>query len=125
MTPPGESRLPPINFAALADALLARAHTLVPVWCPGGAQRGAEYICGSVQGGAGDSCAINLITGKWGDFAGDERGGDLVSLYAACHSLSMGMAAVQVGSPVSDDGRGLKPLAVSSPAKVAAFARQR
>lgn len=96
MTPTGESRLPPINFAALADALLARAHTLVPVWCPGGTQRGAEYICGSVQGGAGDSCAINLTTGKWGDFAGDDRGGDLVSLYAACHSLSMGMAAVQV-----------------------------
>lgn len=89
--------LPPINFAALADALLARAHTLVPMWCPGGTQRGHEYICGSVQGGAGSSCAINLVNGKWSDFASDERGNDLVSLYKACFGLeSMGKAAVQV-----------------------------
>lgn len=93
--------LPPIQFEALASALLARAHTLVPNWCPGGVQRGHEYFCGSVQGGAGDSCAINLTSGRWCDFAGsdDDRGNDLISLYAAVHGFSrqeMGKAAVQV-----------------------------
>lgn len=93
--------LPPIQFEALARALLARAHELVPNWCPGGVQRGHEYFCGSVQGGAGDSCAINLTSGKWCDFAGsdDDRGNDLISLYAAVNGFSrqeMGKAAVEV-----------------------------
>lgn len=103
---------PPINFGALADALLAQAHTLVPMWCPGGTQRGHEYMCGSVQGGAGDSCAINLATGKWADFAGDERGNDLVSLYAACYGLPMGKAAVQVAREM-----GLEDVADVQPAR--------
>lgn len=93
--------LPPIQFAALADALLARAHQLVPEWLPGGVQRGHEYFCGSLSGGAGTSCAVNLTNGKWSDFAGgpDDRGNDLISLYAAINDFSkqeMGKAAVQV-----------------------------
>ena len=101
---------PPINFAALADALLAQAHTLVPMWLPGGTLRGAEYACGSVQGGAGSSCSVNLTSGKWGDFAADERGNDLVSLYAACFGLPMGKAAVQVARELGlEDVAGVQP----------------
>lgn len=103
--------LPPINFGALADALLAQAGTLVPMWLPGGVQRGHEYVCGSVQGGAGSSCLVNLQTGKWSDFAsGDERGNDLVSLYAACYGLSMGKAALQVARELGLEGvAGVQP----------------
>ena len=36
------------------------------------------------------------MDGKWADFSADERGGDLLSLYAAIHGLSMTRAAVQV-----------------------------
>jgi hypothetical protein len=90
--------LPPIKFQALADALLAKAKDLVPAWIRGGIIRGSEYICGSLSGGEGDSCAINLVTGQWADFAGsaEERGGDLVSLYAAIHSLTMAEAALDL-----------------------------
>lgn len=88
--------LPPINFIALAEALLARADTLVPAWLPGGRREGHEYKCASLSGGAGGSCSINLKTGAWGDFATDEKGRDLISLYAAIHGLDMGKAAVQV-----------------------------
>lgn len=88
--------LPPIKFAELADALLARADQLVPAWLPGGVQRGHEYVCGSLSGGSGSSCSVNLTTGQWADFAGEEKGNDLVSLYAAIHGLTMGKAAVQV-----------------------------
>ena len=102
--------LPPINFAALADALLARADTLVPMWLPGGVQRGHEYVCGSVQGGAGSSCAVNLTSGKWADFASGEQGKDLVGLYAACHDLSMGKAALQVAREEGlEDVAGVQP----------------
>ena len=85
--------LPPINFIALAEALLARADTLVPAWLPGGRREGHEYKCASLSGGAGGSCSINLKTGAWGDFATDEKGRDLISLYAAIHGLEMGALA--------------------------------
>lgn len=93
--------LPPIQFAALAAALLSRAHSLVPAWLPGGNQRGHEYQCGSFSGGAGTSLSVNLNTGAWADFAGteDDRGKDLISLYAAINNFSkheMGKAAVQL-----------------------------
>lgn len=90
--------LPPIKFTELADALLARAGTLVPAWLPGGTLRGHEYICGSLSGGVGNSCSVNLITGKWADFQTEDKGNDLTSLYAAINGLSqqMGKAAAQV-----------------------------
>ncbi|MBP8140400.1 MAG: virulence protein E [Acidovorax sp.] len=88
--------LPPIKFAALADALLPDADRLVPLWLPGGQQRGHEYVCGSLSGDKGSSCSVNLSNGRWGDFASDEQGGDLLSLYAAIHGLSMTKAALQV-----------------------------
>lgn len=88
--------LPPINFLALAEALLARAEHVVPAWLPGGRRNGHEWVCGSLHGGEGKSCSVNLNTGAWADFAAGEQGGDLTSLYAAIHGLTMGKAAVQV-----------------------------
>ncbi len=75
---------------------MARAEHLVPAWLPGGVQRGHEYVCGGMSGGAGSSCSVNLNTGAWADFATGEQGGDLTSLYAAIYGLPMGKAAVQV-----------------------------
>lgn len=92
----GKQNLPPINFEALARELLSRADTLVPAWLSGGELKGKEWVCGSVRGGAGTSCSVNLDTGAWADFQTGEKGGDLISLYAACNDLSMGKAAVQV-----------------------------
>ncbi|MFN3375226.1 MAG: VapE domain-containing protein [Burkholderiaceae bacterium] len=88
--------LPPIKFAELARALLDRAETLVPLWLPGGKRNGHEWACGSLSGGPGGSCSVNLHTGAWADFATDEQGGDLVSLYAAIHGLGAGKAARQL-----------------------------
>ena len=92
----GAGQLPPIRFEALAQALLAMADTLVPMWLPGGVKRGPEWVCGSIDGEPGSSCCVNLVTGQWGDFSTDQRGGDLISLYAEMHGLSMGKAALQV-----------------------------
>lgn len=93
---PGRGQLPPINFEALARALLDRADTLVPMWLSGGARRGHEWVCGSLDGGTGSSCQVNLTNGRWADFAGDDKGGDLVALYAAIHGLDMVAAALRV-----------------------------
>jgi hypothetical protein len=95
---PSRAPLPPINFKALADALLARSEHLVASWLPGGRREGHEWKCGDLRGSPGDSCSVNLRTGQWADFAGgdEDKGGDLVSLYAAMHGLDMGKAAVAV-----------------------------
>ncbi len=91
-----KGKLPPLNFEALADALLPDAADLVAAWLPGGAQRGHEYVCGSLAGGKGASCSVNLTTGEWADFSGDEKGRDLVSLYAKIHGLSNVRACVEL-----------------------------
>ncbi len=89
-------QLPPIKFADLNQVLLQRAESLVTDWLPGGAKRGHEYVCGSLAGGKGTSCSVNLTTGQWADFAADEKGNDLTGLYAAIHGLGQTRAAVQV-----------------------------
>lgn len=82
-----------IDFVGLAQALLDRADTLVPQWLPEGRRQGAEWVCGALDGSAGRSLSVNLRSGMWADFATDERGGDLISLYAAMHGLNNGQAA--------------------------------
>lgn len=109
----------PIDFLALNDALLNRAEHLVPEWLPGGAFRGHEYVCGSLSGGKGESCSVNITTGKWADFAGDDSGGDLISLYAAIHGLNQGQAARelmgQMGMlPVAEQHAAPRPAPASS-----------
>ena len=100
MSTAARPELPPIKWAALKAALLDRIKTLVPVWLPGGKVQGKEYVCGSLRGGAGTSCSVNISgedgLGCWSDFSSGEKGGDLISLYAEINGLSMGRAAMQV-----------------------------
>lgn len=82
-----------IDFADLAAGLLSRAETLLPQWLPGGKRVGHEYVCHSLSGGEGGRVSVNLTKGCWADFAGDEAGGDLISLYAAIRGLKQSHAA--------------------------------
>lgn len=83
----------PINFVSLAAALLDRIEQLLASWLPGGHRNGAEYECADLSGGKGTSCKVNVHTGKWADFATEDQGGDLISLYAAIHGINNGKAA--------------------------------
>lgn len=83
----------PIDFAGLAAALLGRVDQLLPMWLPGGSRNGPEYECADFSGGAGKSCKVNVHTGRWADFASDDAGGDLISLYAAIKGVNNGKAA--------------------------------
>lgn len=96
-----------IDFAGLNYALLGDAEGWVSKWLPGGRREGSEYVCASLSGGEGKSCSVNLNTGQWGEFATDEKGRDLISLYAAIHNLSNIEAARElmalVGMTALDD----------------------
>lgn len=83
-----------IDFEGLAHHLLYRIRELLPAWLPGGAITGHEYSCGDLRGGQGKSCKVNITSGKWADFSSTEKGGDLISLYAAIQGIkNMGDAA--------------------------------
>ncbi|UBB19514.1 VapE domain-containing protein [Comamonas odontotermitis] len=91
--------LPPLKYRELAEALLDRIDELVPRWLPGGRREGHEWKCSDLGGGSGSSCSVCMEgsrAGRWADFSGDEKGRDLLSLYAAIHNLSIGKAAIQV-----------------------------
>jgi putative DNA primase/helicase len=83
----------PIDFVGLAAALLDRIDQLLPLWLPGGEQNGPEYECADLSGGHGKSLKVNVRTGAWADFSTDDKGGDLISLYAAIHGVNNGKAA--------------------------------
>lgn len=101
-----------LDFRALADRLLISSDTLVPAWLPGGKRQGKEWVCGDVGGGAGHSLSVNLLTGRWADFATGDAGGDLISLYAAIHELTMGDAYREL-----DDAPQAPPARPARPAK--------
>lgn len=79
-----------IDFKALVAELHRRIEQLVPEWLPGGSQKGKEYTCADIRGGKGRSFSICMSgdnQGRWSDFAGDIKGGDLLSLYCAIYGL--------------------------------------
>ncbi|HRO59437.1 MAG TPA: VapE family protein [Burkholderiaceae bacterium] len=76
--------LPPIDFARIAQAALGAAERLVPGWLPNGRRAGHEWQAPNPtrHDRHVGSFSVNLTTGAWADFATDDKGGDLVSLYA-------------------------------------------
>lgn len=82
-----------IDFKSTNEAALTNALSLLYRWLPGGKLIGSEYTCGSLDGGQGDSCKVNIVSGKWCDFATGDKGGDLISLYAAINKMTQMDAA--------------------------------
>jgi putative DNA primase/helicase len=80
------------SFKDMNAAALARCPALLESWLPGGKLQGREFMCSDLKGGPGSSLSVNIETGQWADFATDDKGGDLVSLYAAIKGLKQGAA---------------------------------
>ena len=84
-----------IDFKQVAAAALTHAESLVPEWLPNGKRSGHEWLSinPTRNDGKAGSFSVNLKTGVWADFATDDSGGDLVSLYAYLNHLSQIEAA--------------------------------
>lgn len=113
-----------VNFEALAAELLAKAGTLVPQWLPAGKLSGHEWVVGDLNGSQGTSLSINLNTGRWKDFATEQKGGDLTSLYAGIRGMTNLEAAKDLGAVDEFVGAAPTPrprrkLLIEPPAEVA------
>ena len=82
-----------IDFKGLNAHAMGQARELLASWFPGGKAGSTEFTCADWNGGHGRSLSVNLNTGCWGEFAGKERGGDLISLLARQRNLKMVDAA--------------------------------
>jgi hypothetical protein len=94
-----------IAFRRIAEAALARADAVARRWLPDGRRDGAEFVSRNPTRAdrKRGSFKLNLRTGKWGDFATGDRGGDLVSLAAYLFKLSQADAALRVAEMIGVD----------------------
>lgn len=72
------------RFDRLNAALLPQLPALVKQWLPGGRPAGTEWTALNPRRDdrRPGSFRVNVLTGRWADFATGQRGGDPVSLYA-------------------------------------------
>ena len=83
-------------FEQVRTALNPRLSDVLQDLLPGGKISGREYVCGSLQGGAGTSCSTSLDTGKGGDFATGDSWGDIIALAAKVWGMRQGEAAQEI-----------------------------
>lgn len=83
-------------FEMVKAALASRLPEVLAGLLPGGRISGREYVCASLQGGAGTSCSTSIDTGKGSDFATGESWGDVIALAAKVWNMRQGVAAQEL-----------------------------
>lgn len=73
-----------IAFDRIASAACSSAEAIVTRWLPDGRREGREWVARNPKRADSrpGSFKVNLNTGRWGDFATGDKGGDLISLAA-------------------------------------------
>ena len=100
---------PKIDFVRIAKTALLHSDSLCRRWLPEGYQDGKEWIARNPRrtDRRPGSFKVNLSTGRWGDFATGDKGGDLVALAAYLFDLSQKDAALRIADMLGvspDDG---------------------
>ncbi len=92
-----------IDFKRIAEAALQSIDTLLSEWLPDGQREGYEYkaLNPTRADQRKGSFSINMNNGSWADFATDDKGGDLISLYKYLNDCSMVDAAKAVAQRLS------------------------
>jgi hypothetical protein len=89
-----------IDFYAINHAALSALPALLARWLPDGRRQGREYVARNptrVDRSLG-SFSVNMVTGKWKDFADGAGGRDPISLYAHLRGIGQGAAARELAS---------------------------
>jgi hypothetical protein len=84
-----------IDFTRINSAALPMLPALLNRWLPNGRREGCEYVARNPMRAdrRPGSFRVNMRTGKWADFATDDRGGDVISLAAYLSGKSQADAA--------------------------------
>jgi hypothetical protein len=84
-----------IDFTAVDAAALPSLPLILLRWLPDGKRRGREFVAKNPTRAdrTPGSFSINLVTGKWADFATNARGSGVISLAAYLFRLSKPDAA--------------------------------
>jgi len=90
-----------IDFDEINAKLMGNIEAHCHEWLPGGKVKGGSYRIGGIDGSLGSSMSINLRTGQWYDHATEDKGGDLISLYAATSNLTQVEAASELQDTVN------------------------
>jgi hypothetical protein len=95
-----------VDFAGIDAAALAASPRLLLHWLPNGRVMGREFVALNPRRNDRHlgSFRINLQTGRWADFATDDRGGDLISLVAFLDGCSQVDAARQLAAMLAIRG---------------------
>lgn len=94
-----------IDFERVKAAALRNSLAVVSALLPDGAKSGPEWTCRNPlrPDHRPGSFRINLVTGRWSDFATGDKGGDLVALAAYVGSLSQREAAIRLAESLGVD----------------------
>jgi hypothetical protein len=84
-----------IDFVGINRAALGVLPSLLSRWLPDGRYEGHEYVARNPRRADRNlgSFRINTTTGRWSDFATDDKGGDVVSLAAYLADIKQAEAA--------------------------------
>lgn len=84
-----------VNFREVNGLAMSYLPSLLSKWLPDGKILGHEFTALNPKRNdhKAGSFKVNLITGRWSDFATGDRGGDIVSLAAYLADLSQSDAA--------------------------------
>lgn len=95
-----------VDFHTVAAAAVPHLPALVKRWLPDGRREGREWVARNPTRAdrRPGSFKVNLHTGRWADFATDQRGGDAISLAAHLHRLSQLEAARNLAEMLGLDG---------------------
>ena len=88
-TAPDQPAFDRIDFEGINRAALAALLAILDRWLPDGRVEGREYVACNPRRSdrRPGSFKINLVTGKWADFATGDKGGDVISLAASAWAI--------------------------------------
>ena len=90
------------NFQEVSRFTLMKSNDLLRQWLPNGKVVGNEYVALNPKRHDRKlgSFRINMLTGRWADFATGDKGGDLISLYAYLFDCGQLQAAKRIFSNI-------------------------
>jgi hypothetical protein len=94
-----------IDFRRIAEAAAASSSAILSRWLPDGRREAHEWVARNPRRAdhRPGSFKVNMTTGRWGDFATGDGGGDLVSLAAFLFNLRQDEAALKIAEMLGVD----------------------